>query len=882
MDQPEKWEADVLLADGGTMHLRPIRPDDGALLVAFHERQSAESIYYRYFSPRPVLSEADVERLTTVDHVDRVAFVGLIGSALVGVARYDRYPTTEVAEVAFFTDEAQRGRGVATILLEYLAAAAREAGLSGFVAQVLPENRRMLSVFSRAGFDVHSAFSDGVIEVELGIEPTDEARRLVSERAQRSYARSIHRLLAPGTVAVVGASRRPDAIGHLVFRSLLDNGFTGKVVPVNPSVDHIDGIATIDSVVHSPDDIDIAIICVPRAAVPGVVADCARRHVHGLVIITAGFADAGPVGATAQDGVVAMARRSGMRVLGPNSMGVINTDPDTAMQATFVEVRPRPGRIGVSSQSGTLGAAIIQHAARRGLGISTFVALGNQSDVTNSDMLGYWEDDDATDQVLLYLQSFGDPSAFARATRRLARTKPVVAVKSGGSLPLGDPGSGLPPTANVDVLLAQIGLIRVDTLTELLDVATVLDRQPVPRGRRLAILSNARSPAVLAVDAARGTDLQIAEVRVAGRDNPIDLGFDVSPEDFGDVLSKLCRDPGVDAVAVVCTPVVPGMIDAFDEQIVAAAAGSDVPVVATYLGLEPRTVPARAADVPIFAFPESAVRALGRIARYAAWLDQDPGRLPHTGLIDVERIEGVLDEVGEGGWLEHVDAVALLEAAGATLVDRQLVSSRTEAVAAADRIGWPVALKAGGLARPAKTEAGGVAVDVHGPDELEAAYDRMHALLGGAMDRCVVQEMARAGIDVRIGLARSDLVGGVLTLEVDRAFVPEGVSVAVQVVPCSDTDARAMVDTSGLSGALSDPAVGPGRLDADGVARAVDGVVDLLQRLSVLADRFTPVDAVLLDPVIVSPDGAVVTDARVRVEVTSAAEDLPVRRLGNP
>lgn len=883
MDEPDKWEADVLLADGGTMHLRPIRPDDGDLLVAFHERQSAESIYYRYFSPRPVLSEADVQRLTTVDHVDRVAFVGLIGPDLVGVARYDRYPTTEVAEVAFFTDEEQRGRGVATILLEYLAAAAREAGLSGFVAQVLPENRRMLSVFARAGFDVHSAFSDGVIEVELGIEPSDEARERVAERAKTAYAQSIHRLLAPRTVAVIGASRRPDAIGHRVFRSLIDNGFTGRVIPVNPNVAHIDGVATIPSVVTSAEDIDIAVICVPRAAVPGAVADCARRHVHGLVIITAGFAESGPVGATVQDGIVAMARRAGMRVLGPNSMGVVNTDPAIAMQATFVDVQPRVGRIGVSSQSATLGAAIIQHAARRGLGISTFVSLGNQADVTNSDMLGYWEDDDGTDQVLLYLESFGDPATFARSTRRLARSKPVIAVKSGGALPLGLPDTGLPATANVDSLLTQIGLIRVDTITELLDVAQMIDRQPLPRGRRIAILSSARSTGLLAVDAARGVDLEIASVRVGGHDNPIDLGYDATPETFGDVLGRLCHHPEVDAVVVVCTPVVPGMVDAFAEQIHAAASDSPIPVVATYLGLEPRTAPAQTATIPVFSFPEPAVRALGRVARYAGWLERDPGAFPDPDLIDADPIEALMpgDVPEQGRWLDHDRSTRIMERVGARMVARRLVRTAAEAVDAARRIGWPVALKAGGLTRPAKTEAGGVAVDVHDAGELEAAYGRMSELLGGAMDPSVVQEMAEAGVDVRIGLVRSALVGAVLTIEVDRTFVPDSAPVAVQVVPCSDTDARAMVETSGLAAALRDPDSGPGALAGDAATGAIDGVVDLLQRLSVLAEKVPQVDAVVLDPVIVSARGAVVTDVRIRVGPIPVDRGLPVRRLAN-
>ena len=881
MDAPGNWEADVLLADGGTMHLRPIGPDDVGLLEAFHERQSPESIYFRYFSPRPTLSKADLERLTRVDYVDRMAFIGLIGDELVGVARYDRYPTTEYAEVAFFTDEAHRGRGVATMLLEYLAAAARAHGLSGFIAQVLPENRRMLSVFARAGFDVKSHFADGVIEVTLGIEPTDEARRLVSERAQAAFAKSIHRILAPKSVAVIGASRRPDAIGHLVFRSILDNGFTGAVVPINPEAAEIAGVRAWPTIAAVPDDIDVAVVCVPRDAVPAVVTQCARRHVHALIVITAGFSDADEDGARRERELVTRARRWGMRVLGPNSMGVVNSAPDVDLRATFVDVHPIAGAIGVSSQSGTLGAAIIEHAARRGLGISTFVSLGNQADVTNDDLLSYWTDDEATELVLLYLESFGDPASFARTTRTLARSKPVVAVKSGGALALDTGGTGLPVAANMDALLAQTGMIRVDTLSELLDVALVLTRQPIARGRRLAILSNARSPAVLALDAASGVDLVPAEVTCMGRANPVDLGFDVDPTTFAEALSMLCDDPAVDAVLVLCTPSTPGAIDAFEPRIVEAAHGSPVPVVATYLGLKPRSLPAWSSEVPVFPFPERAVRALGRIARYGEWLDRDPGRLPDTDLISDEQLAAVVADARRAGsgWLDHDLAVRLVAAAGATPVARGQARSSAEAVEVAERIGWPVALKAAGIARPAKTEAGGVAVDVHDARELERAYHRMQSLLGDAMETGIVQHMAPSGVDVRIGLVRSDLVGAVLTLEVDRAFVAEAHPPAVQVVPSSDTDAHSMVVRAGLRDAFADPQVGSAQVDEAEAETAIASVVQLLQRLSVLAEKVPEVAAIVLDPVIVSAGGAAVTDVRVRMNPLSPEEQLPVRRL---
>ncbi len=516
MPYPDAWEGDVLLADGGTLHVRPIIPEDAERIEAFHNRQSAESIYYRYFSPRPQLSARDIANLTQVDYVDRMAFVGLLGDDLVGVARYDRYPMSSVAEVAFFTDGAHQGRGLATVLLEYLAAAAREVGLTGFTAQVLPQNRKMLSVFKQAGFEASSRFTDGVIEVELSIEPTPEALAVIEERARSAFAQSVRRLLAPRSVAVVGASRQPGSIGYDVFKRLLDGGFQGPVYPVNANASYVASVRSYPSILDVPDDIDLAVVCVAADHVAAVVDDCALKRVHGLVVISAGFSESGEAGALLEQGVVERAHRHGMRLVGPNSMGVVNTAPDVSLDATFVGVRPLPGRIGVSSQSGTLGAAIIGHARRLGIGISTFVSVGNKPDVSGNDLLQYWEQDDDTDVVLLHLESFGNPRNFARITRRLTRTKPVVAVKSGRAVSLDqfDP-DGWPAETSLDALLAQTGVIRVDTLEQLFDVARLLVDQPVPAGRRVAVVSNSWGPSVLAADACIGAGLVLAEYEPA-------------------------------------------------------------------------------------------------------------------------------------------------------------------------------------------------------------------------------------------------------------------------------------------------------------------------------------------------------------------------------
>lgn len=902
MTYPAEWEADVVLADGGTIHVRPIQPADSALIEAFHGRQSPENIYYRYFTPRPWLSPKDLERLSNVDYTDRMAFVALLGDELVGIARYDRYPTSSNAEVAFFTDGAHQGRGLATILLEYLAAVAREAGITGFVAQVLPQNRRMLSVFKKAGFSTHSRFTDGIIEVDLGIDPTPEARAAIEERARTAYARSVQRILAPSSVAVVGASRNPDAIGHQVVRRLIEGGFTGPVYPINPHAVSISSVRAYASLAEVPDDVDVAIICVPAETVLEVVAQCGHKRVRGLVIMTAGFAEAGERGAAREREVVELAHRHGMRVIGPNSMGVVNTDPGVRLDATFVGISALPGRMGVSSQSGTLGAAIIGHATRLGLGISTFVSVGNKPDVSGNDLLAYWEEDPNTDVVLLHLESFGNPRNFARITRRLTRSKPVVAVKAGRSVTIRNgPGDGLPVEASLDALLAQTGVIRVDTLEQLFDVARLVSSQPIPRGNRVAVLSNSWGPAVLAADACLGAGLVLSELSAAtqagiaellaqGREvsgtgrggNPIDLGYRADAAAYRSALGALLVDAGVDAVLVLCTPPVPATLDEVAEAITEVSADQPIPVVATFLGLGAHsTVGGAARGVPVFEFPEAAAHGLGRVARYGAWLSEEAGIHPDLDDAVVEAIRDkvvALQESAPGAvaassrWLTPAEAADVLAPLAIELVPRRFVESSQEAVEAAEAIGWPVALKATGLDRPARTEAGGVAVDVHGSDEVRQAYDRMAALLGDAMRPAVVQAMAPSGVNCHLALHQHPEVGAVIVLGPDIRDAESGLSadVAKQVLPLTDADARRLVARSAVAGTLA---------EHDPSGQAAEELAGLVCQLGALGDAIPELATILCDPVLVSATGAFVTDVRVRLDTAVHAIEPDIRRL---
>ncbi len=900
----DQWEADVVLSDGGTMHVRPIRPEDGERIARFHERQSPESIYFRYFSPRPRLSSTDIARLTEVDGIDRMAFIGLINDELVGVSRYDRHPARSEAEVAFFTDDQHSGRGMATVLLEYLAAAAREAGLTGFTAQVLPSNRRMLGVFRQVGFEVTSRFSDGVIEVEFPIEPTEEAMEAMAERARRAEARSVARILAPRSVAVIGASRRPDSLGQAVFRRLLAAELDGALYPVNPEADVVASVRAHPTILDVPDEIDLAVVVVPADQVTEVVEQCGRKRVQGLIVISAGFAEAGEEGAAREAALVEQARRLGIRLIGPNTMGVVNTAPDVQLVATFADVAPRPGRVAVSSQSGTIGAAVLRRLEQLGVGVSSFVATGNKADVSGNDLLQYWEDDEATDVVVLYLESFGNPRNFARIARRVGRVKPIVAVKAGTALARRRPDRGIdgrgdgfagPTRAGStagqvselvsDALLAQTGVIRVDTLEQLFDVTRVLADQPLPAGRRVAVLSNFWGPAVLASDACLAAGLELATLDPATEatlspqlldgtrfGNPSELTSDAGPRELTLAARGLLDDPSVDALLVLHAPAIDGGVEPMARALAEVAADSAKPIVASFLGsVAPGA--AVAGTVPVFTFPEGAAHALGRVASYQEWRAHQTGTVPSVDGVDADaaraRADRLLD-TGPGSPVDGearqplvlADALALLGDAGIRPVAQEAVTTADEAVAAAEAIGWPVALKAAGVDRPSRTEEGGVAVDIFVADELRGSYERMAGRHGTAMETALVQDMAPNGVDVRIELVQDPVLGSLVGFGLSL-----GGGMVQRILPLTDADAVALVNH------------GPAAEDlADLAPAGRQALVDLLLRVSALADAVPEVAHLRLAPVIVSDEQAAVID--VRLVLAPWATDPTVRRLG--
>ncbi|MEU1303254.1 GNAT family N-acetyltransferase, partial [Streptomyces shenzhenensis] len=566
-EYPAHWEADVVLRDGGTARIRPITVDDAGRLVSFYEQVSDESKYYRFFAPYPRLSAKDVHRFTHHDFVDRVGLAATVGGEFIATVRYDRIGTAgapatapaDEAEVAFLVQDAHQGRGVASALLEHIAAVARERGIRRFAAEVLPANTKMIKVFMDAGYTQQRSFEDGVVRLEFDLEPTARSLAVQRAREQRAEARSVRRLLAPRSVAVLGVGRTPGGVGRGVLGNIRDAGFTGSLYAVNTAfpeeLTEVDGVRAYRSVRDIEGPVDVAVVAVPTEQVTEAVTDCGEHGVQGLVVITAGYAESGPEGHERQRALVRHARTYGMRLVGPNAFGVINTSPEVRLNASLAPEPPRPGRIGLFAQSGAIGIALLSRLHRRGggvtgvTGVSTFVSSGNRADVSGNDLIQYWYDDPDTDVVLMYLESIGNPRKFTRLARRTAAAKPLVVVQGAGSAPQGHAVRATRlPHATVSALLRQAGVVRVDTITELVDTGLLLARQPLPAGPRVTILGNSESLGLLTYDRCLAEGLRPAR--------PLDLTTGATAEDFHGALSRALADDTCDAVVVTAIPAI--------------------------------------------------------------------------------------------------------------------------------------------------------------------------------------------------------------------------------------------------------------------------------------------------------------------------------------
>jgi acetyl coenzyme A synthetase (ADP forming)-like protein len=858
--------------------------EDADALVAFFAALSDRSRYLRFHGFQNA-DRALVEPIIEPDRLERGALIGTVadeaGETIVALANYVRLRDPHAAEVAFVVADELQGRGVGTRLLEQLARRAAAVGIERFVAEVMAENRRMLDVFTGTGFKLVRELDGGEVEVRFPIAATDDFRARVEERDHVAVAASLRPFFAPTSVAVLGASRRRGSIGGELFRNVLASEFTGTVFPVNRAGDPVAGVRAYASIEEIADPVELAVICVPGAQVLDAAESALRKGVRALCVISAGFAETGPEGRERQDHLLALVRAHGARLVGPNCLGIASSA--SKLNATFAPRALPPGRIGFSSQSGALGLALLERAAERNLGFSAFISIGNKADVSSNDLLEWWEEDPDTDVVLLYLESFGNPRKFGRLAQRVARRKPILALKAGttgaGARAASSHTAALAGSeAAVDALFRHAGVLRARTLEELVDAAALFSSQPLPAGRHVGVVTNAGGLGILCADACEAAGLSLPELAEETRTaiaqvvpaeaslaNPVDLLGSATAETYASVLLPLLADPHLDALIVLFVPpVVAGAEEvAAGIQRTLETIPPTKPVLAVIMSAEgtPAALRARTSAVAAFPYPESAAAALGLAAQRAEWLRRPAGTVPVLDGIDVAAARAVIEAklaTPDEGWLAPAPARALLEAYGVPVVPERVAENVDEALDAARELGFPVVIKTA-AAGAHKTESGGVALDLRTEEHVRDAVARIEAPV-------IVQPFLDGGVELLAGIVQDPVFGPLV------AFGPGGVlaeligDAGFRIAPLTDVDAEELV-AEGKAGRLVNGFRG---------AQAADkaALVDLVHRLARLGEDLPEVRELDLNPVIATPEGCVAVDARVRVGARAQAHPL--------
>nr|WP_275001751.1 GNAT family N-acetyltransferase [Promicromonospora iranensis] len=888
-EYPVEWEADVVLRDGSTTHVRPIRPEDSDALQRFQMAQSERSTYLRFFAALQRIPERMLTQLVTVDHVGRTALVavrpGTGGEDIVGVARYDvtdDQPGRRTAEVAFNIADALQGQGLGSVLLEHIAAAARERGVHRFVAEVLPQNRAMLGVFREAGYAVEQHLDDGVVTVSIDLDPTDRSREVMADREHRTEARSMQGLLSARRVLLVGPAQ-----GGTVDELLADR--VREAHAADPGDTELLVLGE-DVTWADIGSVDLAVVAAP----PDEVIDTVRRlrgtGARGVVVLSAGWAEVGPDGVARRRELLRTAHTEGMRVVGPASYGLLTNVPGASLRASLALTAPRPGRVGLFSQSSPVAVTASETVKRRGLGLSTLVSAGHRADVSGNDVMQYWQDDPHTDVVCLYLETLGNPRKFSRIARRLAQVKPVVVVVAGRHGSVVPPGHTVratrAPRRMLDEVLRQSGVIRAENTHQLMDVAQVLAHQPLPTGGRVGILASSPSLAALVADA-----VAAAGLTVVGPPEPLSAG---APDDeIAAAVDALYAPGACDAVVVVSVPVVLPRTDAIARAVAEAAARTGRTTVVSALGLHgmPDQLASGDVRIPAFSTPEDAVWALGEVVRYAQWRTQDHGTPVRPALQEgvsdgvararartlVESLLGQdLDAARRDGLvLDQAAAAELLACYGLRLWGSRSVRTADEAVAAAEELGWPVALKIAAPALRHRADLGGVRLDIADAEDLREDVERMLAaasVLVPAPDPVLeVQAMAPTGVACVVRSVEDELFGPVVSFGLAGDAVDLLDDVAHGVPPLTDVDVARMV--RGVRAA-------PRLFGYQGAPAAdVDALEDVLARVSVMAEDLPELASLELYPVAVAEHGASVLHATVRLRPAERRTDAPRRAL---
>jgi acetate---CoA ligase (ADP-forming) len=879
---PSDLETDVVLRDGRTVHLKPARAEDQALVEDYLIGLSDESRRLRFWTTSVDVTDV-AARAVRPEYPDHLTLLAVTGDAghVVGGAQYIR-ENARRAELSVSVSDELQGTGLGSLLVGHLIAAAYDAGISIMEAQVLPENHRMIDVFRQSGFPLSIHAKPGSVSVEIATAPTEKALTQFEQREAEAAASAVRTILSPDVVAVIGASRDEASIGGRLLRNLLSHPFPGIVYPVNPSAPAVQGVRAYPSIEDVPGPVDVAFVAVKAPLVAGVAESCGRKGVRGLIVISSGFAETSGDGPARQRELVEICRRWGMRLVGPNCMGVVNSDPAVALNGTFATIAPDPGSVGFLSQSGAVGLAVMSETSRRGIGLSSFVSVGNKADISANDMLSYWDEDPRTNVVLLYLESFGNPRRFSHLARRIGTRKPIVAVKSGrtqaGQRAAGSHTGSLVATSDltVDALFRESGVIRTDTLAEMFDVAMLLATQPPPEGNRVGIVTNAGGLGILCADTCEANGLVLPPLSPetvqglrtflpaeASTGNPVDMIASATGEDYERALVAVATDADIDLVIVIYIPPLEQHADDVAAGIARAIGRLDgrVPVLTSFMsGRETPADPATGRRMfPSFAFPEQAAIAGARAVEYGRWRARPRGTVPHLDDVRPDEAEAILaSALSRGsGWLEPDEVDRLLGCYHIPVAASRFAASPEEAARLAAELGGAVALKAVGPLH--KTDVGGVRLGLDGEDAVVEAgiamQERVRAL-GGPLTGFLVQAMAE-GVQMLVGVTHDDVFGPIVACGAGGTIAELLKDVAVRVAPITDRAAREMIRSLATFPLLDGYRGAP---PADIVA-----LEDVLLRVSALASNHESIREMDCNPVMVGETRAVVVDARVGV-----------------
>lgn len=892
--------ARLILRDGSVAAVRVAQPQDRTAIRAFFHALPADDRFRRFLGTGDP-SDALIDRCCGA--IDPRQGRTLLTSRLdpdekervVAAATYIG-TTPNTAEVAFAVLPDLQGHGVATLMLEQLGAHAEVQGYERFVATTLADNAAMLNVFRDCGFTVTSTRSNGCIEVELSLTPTVKGVAVAETRRRQATVESIAHILRPRAVAIIGASRNSQKMGSRILTALKSGGYTGALYVVHPAADIVQGLVPVRSARELPSGVDLAIIAVPADAVLRTVEDCAHAGVRSVIVISAGFAECGRDGRAAQDALLAVARGHGMRLVGPNCMGVINLEPAVKMSASLSPVVPPAGHVALASQSGALGIAVLDLATEREIGLSSFVSLGNKADVSSNDMLEYWESDDSTNVVLLYLESFGNARRFARIARRVSRRKPIVALKAGrtaaGLRAAGSHTAALAANdAVVSAIFQQTGVIRADTIDEMFDIAACLDLQPLPAGPRVAIVTNAGGPGILAADACGVAGLTVATFTddtraqlasilptATSHQNPVDLVASAGPAEFRTTIEIVIADRNVDAVVAIYTPVdtvrPAAILAGIGEGVRAArdAGVRDKPVLLCAMTRKRRAAPLPAGSerLPAYMFPENAIRALGKIAAYSTWRSKPEGQIWERDDVRLDDARNLCREVlaSRGpGWLTTEETWQLLRAFNVPLAPAAMAWTADEAVALAETYGFPVAAKIGASTGQHKSDVGGVRLHLKTETEVREAYAGLishqpgngQETSGGGV---TIQAMID-GVETIVGVVQDPVFGPVVGFGLGGVNVELLGDIHFRVGPLTDRDIDELIADTRAARALQGHR---GRGPAD-----INALKDVIARISRMTDTIRQIDQLDLNPVVVLEcgQGCRVVDARIRLRAVT-------------